>query len=106
MLEPIKRSLHNPEKLRLTRTLPGTWAMDPGSAAHRSCAAPHPGHGSSSLELRLALFHEGLPALAKIFRVHAGHADRLDRAHVALVLVLQHLRDGDLGRLHRERGIA
>src|SRR4051794_39878668 len=60
---------------------------------------------SASLEVRLALLHEGLPALAKIGAVHAGIADRLDRLHVAPAFVLQHLRDGELGGLDRERCI-
>src|SRR5262249_7465507 len=59
-----------------------------------------------ALELRLALFHEGAAAFAEILRVHALHADLLDRGHVALVRVFQHLRDGDLGGLDRQRRIA
>src|SRR4051812_45890344 len=50
-----------------------------------------------ALELRLALFHERRAAFAEILTVHAGGADSLDRCHVALAFVLQHLRDGELG---------
>src|SRR5204863_5791308 len=60
----------------------------------------------SPLELRLALFHEGAAALAKILAVHAGKADLFDRVHVALVGILQYLRNGDLGRLNGEWRIA
>src|SRR3954447_11222140 len=60
---------------------------------------------SPSLELRLALLHEGLTALAKIRAVHAGRADRPDRVHVAPAFVLQHLSNGELGGLDRERRI-
>src|ERR1700704_244672 len=44
---------------------------------------------------RLAFFHEGAAALAKILAVHAGGADRLDGVEVAVAGVFQHLRDGD-----------
>src|SRR5207245_8852139 len=60
----------------------------------------------SSPEMRLALFHEGAAALAKILAVHAGKADLFDRVHVALVGILQYLRNGDLGRLNGEWRIA
>src|SRR3954468_9235392 len=54
------------------------------------------------LELRLALLHEGLTAIAKIRAVHAGRADGADCLHVARAFVLQHLRNGELGGLDRE----
>src|SRR5579871_2691972 len=59
-----------------------------------------------SLELGLALFHEGAAAFAEIFGVHAVETDLLDRSHVAVGGVLQHLCDGDLGGLDRERRVA
>ena len=42
----------------------------------------------------------------KSSEVHAGGADLLDRVHVALVRVFQHLRDGDLGGFDRQRRVA
>ena len=75
------------------------------------CRCAHPGHRNDRslllpLELRLALFHEGRAALAKIFAVHAGHADLLDCVHVALAFVLQHFGDRDLGGLDRQWRVA
>src|SRR5262249_6139970 len=58
-----------------------------------------------SLEPRLALFHKGLPAFAKILAVHARDADIPDRLHVALARVLQDLCDGDLRRLDSQRRV-
>src|SRR3954447_21175297 len=81
-----------------------SWLLRPGRRA-RNLIFLNAGSVSSPLELRLALLHEGLPALAKIRTVHASRADRLDRVHVAPAFVLQHLRDGDLGGLDRKRRI-
>src|SRR5215469_14686231 len=58
-----------------------------------------------SLELRLSLFHKGLPAFAKILAVHARDADIPDRLHVAPAHVLQDLCDGDLRRLDCQRRV-
>src|SRR5499427_3613403 len=59
-----------------------------------------------SLELRLALFHEGAAAFAEILRIHAVDSDLLDCGHVAVGLVFQYLRNRDLGRLDRQRRVA
>jgi hypothetical protein len=55
--------------------------------------------------VRLALFHEGAAALAEIFTVHAVGADLLDRVHVAIGGILQHLCDRDLGGPDRQRRV-
>jgi transposase len=60
----------------------------------------------SSFKLRLARFHDGAPALAIILAIHAGEADLFDRIHIASVGILQHLGNGDLGRLNRQRRVA
>lgn len=58
---------------------------------------------SAPPKLRLALCHEGLPSHAEILRVMQGRANRPDRVHVGIAGILQHLRDGDLGRLNGQR---
>src|SRR4051794_19944713 len=84
-------------KFEFHRNLPRWWRknireiswllLQPGRA--RNLIFLNAGSASPSLELRLALRHEGLPALAKIRTVHASVADRLDRVHVASAFILQ-----------------
>src|SRR6266576_3821721 len=111
---PRKRGIQYAEAFRSIPGASGILDRPPSRAMTRECvvlplAKLREAPGSSilpSLELRLALFHKSLPALAKILGVHAGGADVLDRVHVALVGILQHLRDGDLGGFDRERRVA
>src|SRR3954470_7430782 len=60
---------------------------------------------SAAAELRLALFHEGAAAFAKILAVHAAVADLLDSGHVAISGILENLADGELRGGDRQRRI-
>ena len=53
-----------------------------------------------TLEYRLALFHKRRPALLEIGAVEAQFPDFLDRLHIPLALILQHLGDYHLDTGH------